>query len=101
MMNKLTSKDEHISYTEVLAQLLYDTKKKPPPSSQDVYPSAQIPRLAHKSDPSPAAIRVHPLLRKKLLDNILRVFDGLSLTSIYKYSNITVKALCLDTKDAQ
>ena len=51
MMNKLTSKDGHISHTEVLAQLLYDTKKIPRPSSQDIYPSAQTPRLAHTPEP--------------------------------------------------
>ena len=98
MMNKSTSKDGHISHAEVLAQLLYDTKKRPPPSSQDIYLSAQIPRLTHEPEPSPAANRVHPLLRKEIVDNIPRVSDGVSLTSISKYSNTTVKALCLDTK---
>ena len=32
------------------------------------------------------------------MDNILRVSDSVSLTAIYKYINIAVKALCLDTK---
>ena len=84
MINKLTPKDGHISHVEVTAQLLYDTNKRSPPSSQETYPSDQIPRLAHKPDPLPAVIRVHPLLGKKIVDKILRVSDGVSLTSICK-----------------
>ena len=84
MMNKLMSKDRHISHAEVPVQLLYDTRKRPSPSSQEIYPITQIPRLAHKPDPSPASIRVHPLLRKKIMDNILRVSNGVSLTEICK-----------------
>ena len=97
-MNKLTSKDGHISHVKVPSQLLYDPKKRPPPASQDLCPSAQIPRLAHEPDPSPAVTRVHSLLKKKIVDNIIRVSDGVSLTAICKFINTEVKALCPEKK---
>ena len=84
MMNKLTSKDGHISHAELPAQLLYDTKKRSPSSSRNIYTSARILRLAHEPDPLPASIRVHSLLRKNIVDNILRNSDGVSLTVICK-----------------
>ena len=40
----------------------------------------------------------NPLLKKKIVDNILRVSNEASLTAIYKYSNTPVKALCPNTK---
>ena len=98
MMKKLTSKDGYIPHAEVSIQLLHNIKNQPLPSNQDNYPNTLIPRFTHEPDPSPSSIKAHSLLKKNIVDNILCVSNGFSVTVICKYSNTVVKALCSDPK---
>jgi hypothetical protein len=104
MMDKITAKESVITHAEVPAAFLTpkSSKRKSEeitnPKDPTTPPRKQLNFTPPPVTPSPdRPTRVHPVLREKLVNNVIRKNPHMSLTKIAKYCNTTLSALCKDT----
>lgn len=88
MKDKLVAKDMAISHAEVPSQLLPQKRKR----EGEIPAEGDKRGRAKESEPA-----VHPLIKAKFVDNVLRLAPGASLSEICKFSNTSVPILCRDT----
>ena len=104
MMDRVTAKDGSISHAEVPAALIRtgETKKRKQDNIEGAPPSTPTrnPRdipLPPPVTPSPERLtRVHPLLREKVINNVMRLNPSASLRKICTYSNTDLAKLSKD-----
>ena len=104
MMDKITAKESNITHAEV--PVAFITPLAPKRKIQDISGPYDTPRTPPRRPlnftpapvtPSPdRPTRVHPVLREKLVNNVLRKNPTLSLTKIAKFCNTTLNTLSKD-----
>ena len=104
MMDKIMAKESSISHAEVPAAFMTITPTKRKTGDSPHTPNTPPPRRQPLNftpapvTPSPdIPTRVHPILREKIVNNVLRKNPTLSLTKIAKYCNTILGNLSKDT----
>ena len=104
MMDKITAKESNITHAEVPAAFLTppSTKRKfddmaSPPTYPQTPPRRPLLFTPAVTPSPPRTTRVHPLLRAKIVDNVIRKNPTMSLTRIAKFCNTSLNNLAKDT----
>ena len=100
MLEKIVAKDTTISYAEVPAALVTPTPSTPTKTKRerDLNPiTPELDKVRKRKKPLDSD-RIHPLLKRHFVDNVLRAVPRASLTQICTFCNTSVRHLCRDNK---